>query len=133
MAPHYRSNHFLIPMGGDFMYANGHMNFLSMDRLIKYFNSKVQNVKLMYSTPSEYLSALKKANIVWPTKYDDMFPYADRMDDYWTGYFTSRANSKIFIRDGQASLHSSSKLYALRMINQTATDREIDEVIVANY
>ena len=100
MAPHYRTNHILVPMGGDFMYANAHMNFLSMDRLIKYFNSKVQNIKLMYSTPGEYIKAIGALNVEWPTKYTDMFPYADRVDDYWTGYFSSRANQKIFLRNG---------------------------------
>lgn len=117
VAPHYRSKHILVPMGGDFSYANAHMNFKSMDRLISYFNAKVENVKLRYSTPSEYVKALADSNIEWPTKYDDMFPYSDRTDDYWTGYFTSRPNQKIFVRDGQASLHSSNKLYALKVIN----------------
>ena len=67
---------------------------------------------------------------MWPTKYDDMFPYADKMDDYWTGYFTSRANSKIYIRNGQSSLHSATKLYGYRVINQTATDKEINDALV---
>jgi hypothetical protein len=41
-----------------------------------------------------------------------MFPYADIAEDYWTGYFTSRATSKGYIRDGQASLHAANKLFA---------------------
>ena len=46
-----------------------------------------------------------------------MFPYSDIEDDYWAGYFTSRANTKIYVRNGQADLHSSSKIYALRAIH----------------
>ena len=34
----------------------------------------------------------------FPTKYDDMFPYADYPDAYWTGFFSSRANDKEYIR-----------------------------------
>lgn len=43
-----------------------------------------------------YLDAVKSQNLTWTVKYDDMFPYADDDDerDFWTGYFTSRANSK---------------------------------------
>ena len=41
-----------------------------------------------------YLDAKKADNIVFPVKYDDMMPYAGNEDDYWSGYFTSRANSK---------------------------------------
>lgn len=41
-----------------------------------------------------YVDGLASENIEWPTKYDDMFPYADDDVSYWTGYFTSRANDK---------------------------------------
>lgn len=54
-----------------------------------------------------------------------MFPYADIAEDYWTGYFTSRANSKSQIRDGQASIHSANKLYGLSIIDQAITDAEV--------
>jgi len=32
---------------------------------------------LKYSTPSEYVDAVKAYNVSWPTKYDDLMPYAD--------------------------------------------------------
>lgn len=59
MAPHYLGNHVLIPMGCDFTYANARMTFHSTDRLIEYFNSHITNATVMYSTPSQYLQALK--------------------------------------------------------------------------
>ena len=49
---------------------------------------------MRYSTIYDYVNAVKAEDITWPTKYDDMFPYADNPDQYWSGYFTSRANSK---------------------------------------
>lgn len=58
MAPHYRGNHILIPMGCDFTYGNAKINFASMDRLIKHFNSKITDATVLYSTPSEYFDAL---------------------------------------------------------------------------
>ena len=45
-----------------------------------------------------YIDSLNAVNFEWPTKYDDMFPYADKLDAYWTGYFTSRPNLKVKIR-----------------------------------
>lgn len=92
-----------------------------MDRLISYFNSHISNATVLYSTPSEYLDALIAQNLTWPVKYDDMFPYADQPQDYWTGYFTSRANAKRQVRDGQANLHASSKLYGKKIIDQATT------------
>ena len=44
MASHYKTNHILVPMGGDFAYANAKQNFKSMDKIIEYFNGKVSNV-----------------------------------------------------------------------------------------
>lgn len=54
-----------------------------------------------------------------------MFPYADQPNDYWTGYFTSRANSKGQIRVGQSSLHAANKVLALRVLDQNASDTDV--------
>ena len=60
-----------------------------------------------------------------------MFPYADHPEDYWTGYFTSRANAKGFIRVGQALLHAGSELFAKRLVKNTTTDVEIAALLKA--
>ena len=64
-----------------------------------------------------YIDSVNAQNIVWPTKYDDMFLYADHDAAYWTGYFSSRANDKKYIRDASHTLHSSNKLFALKSID----------------
>lgn len=87
------------------------MYFSSLDKVIPYFNSRHPNITLFYSTPSQYFKAINDLNVEWPTKYDDMFPYADHHDAYWTGYFTSRANDKEYIRRGSMNIHAATKLY----------------------
>lgn len=72
---------------------------------------------LKYSTPSKYVDALDKHNVTWPTKYDDMFPYSDTPNAYWTGYFTSRPNRKSYIRRGSHNLHASMQLYSEKIID----------------
>ena len=87
--------------------------------MIKYYNEHEgleNNIELIYSTPSIYVDAIAAQNIVWPTKYDDMFPYADDGNSYWTGYFTSRANDKGYMRRASQTLHSSNKMFALNSI-----------------
>lgn len=79
---------------------NAKLNFKSMDRLIKYFNNIYPNITLFYSTPSQYIDAIKNLDIVWPTNYADMFPYADNQYSYMTGFYSSRPNSKEYIRRG---------------------------------
>jgi lysosomal alpha-mannosidase len=98
MKDHYRTNHLLIPMGGDFFYKNAHKIFINTDRLIKYFNEEYDDFKLAYSTPGEYLKAVHDSGVTFPVKYADQFPYAEKAFSYWTGYFSSRAVSKGNIR-----------------------------------
>jgi len=59
-----------------------------------------------YSTPSDYVDAIHKYNISWPTKQDDMFPYSSSPVDFWTGYYTSRPNSKEYIRSASSLMHT---------------------------
>jgi lysosomal alpha-mannosidase len=59
MVEGYQGNHMLVPMGCDFAFQNARLNFRSTDNLIDYFNSHVDNMTLLYSTPSMYLDSLK--------------------------------------------------------------------------
>ena len=52
-------------------------------------------------------------------------PYADQPEDFWSGYFSSRANAKKFIRDAQANLHAASKLFSMKVINEKTTDADL--------
>ncbi|KVI06110.1 Galactose mutarotase-like domain-containing protein [Cynara cardunculus var. scolymus] len=55
-------------------------------------------VNALYSTPSIYTDAKHAETDSWPLKEDDYFPYASDVDAYWTGYFTSRAALKGYVR-----------------------------------
>ncbi|XP_023639510.1 probable alpha-mannosidase At5g66150 isoform X2 [Capsella rubella] len=92
-----RGNHVMWTMGDDFQYQFAESWFRQMDRLIHYVN-KDGRVNALYSTPSLYVDAKNDANVTWPLKTDDFFPYADREYAYWTGYFTSRPALKRYVR-----------------------------------
>jgi hypothetical protein len=50
----------MIPIGGDFAFSEAGINFEQMDMIIKYFNKhNTANIKVSYSTPSQYFEALK--------------------------------------------------------------------------
>ena len=102
--------------------------------MINYWNANMMeltNIELIYSTPSMYVDAIANQSIVFPTKYDDGFPYADGDTSFWTGYFSSRANAKKYMRDASHTLHSSNKLFALASIDQSTTDAEIENMLKA--
>lgn len=122
----------LMPFGCDFTFANAAMNFENMDKLISYFNKHNKaNMTMLYSTPGQYIDALNAQDITWPTKYDDMFPYGDNPQDYWTGYFSSRQAAKKQVRDGQANLHASSQLFSSNVVKKDTDDKEVEKILEA--
>ncbi|XP_061344400.1 probable alpha-mannosidase At5g13980 [Gastrolobium bilobum] len=92
-----RTNHIMWTMGTDFKYQYAHTWFRQLDKFIHYVNQDGR-VQALYSTPSIYTDAKHAANEAWPIKTDDFFPYADRVNAYWTGYFTSRPALKGYVR-----------------------------------
>jgi alpha-mannosidase len=105
-----------------------------MDAMIEYMNLKYpEEYHFVYSTPSQYIDALAKHNVSWPTKYDDMFPYSDGSDAYWTGYFTSRANDKGYTRRGSHYYHALTQLYTEKMMDRNATDNQINDLLNGHY
>lgn len=69
-------------------------------------------MNVFYSTPSCYLYALNKANRTWTTKTDDFFPYANKPNGFWTGYFTTRAALKRYERHANNILQVTRQLAA---------------------
>ncbi|KAK8465738.1 hypothetical protein PHAVU_009G161600 [Phaseolus vulgaris] len=92
-----RTNHVMWTMGTDFKYQYAQSWFRQMDKFIHYVNQDGR-VHALYSTPSIYTDAKHATNEAWPIKTDDYFPYADRVNAYWTGYFTSRPALKGYVR-----------------------------------
>nr|XP_043614554.1 alpha-mannosidase At3g26720-like isoform X2 [Erigeron canadensis] len=92
-----RTNHVMWAMGTDFRYQYALSWFRQMDKFIHYVNLDGR-VNALYSTPSIYTDAKHAANEIWPLKTDDFFPYADKANTYWTGYFTSRPTFKGYVR-----------------------------------
>lgn len=115
---HYMTDDIFCLFGDDFEYKAAAWNYRNLDAMIEYMNMHHSDkYHFMYSTPTKYINALKKHKVTWPTKYDDMFPYGMGNTDWWTGYFTSRANAKGYIRRASSNLHSSSILYAQKMLD----------------
>lgn len=106
-----RGRDILVLMGSDFNYNNARYWYQSLDKLIHYSNLDGR-IHAFYSSPEDYVSAKATYNIQWPRKTDDFFPYADFGHAYWTGYFTSRPNSKRYIRQATAYLQAARQVEA---------------------
>lgn len=133
----YATRHTIITMGMDFYYRDASKWFDNLDLLISKVNElgALDRVHLLYSTPECYLKALRDeygAQVGvsssldrlqmtpvtrWPVKIDDFFPYADVMNAYWTGYFTSRPSLKFHIKQASNELTAAKQLSVLAGIN----------------
>lgn len=64
------------------------------------------------STPSRFTDALKKENVKWPVKQDDIFPYLDKDTMFWTGYYSSRPALKKQAKDSSAFFNAEQNVFA---------------------
>ena len=123
-ASKYSTNNLIMTLGSDFQYSNAHMWFKNADKLIHYVNERQASmgskVNIFYSTPACYLYSLNKVNATWPVKRDDFFPYAHRPHAFWTGYFTSRAALKLYVRRVNNFLQIVRQLAAVSRLNNAS-------------
>jgi lysosomal alpha-mannosidase len=56
----HQGNHIILPWGCDFHFQNAEEGFSQTDKIINYINKHNKaNIKLLYSTPSYFVSELK--------------------------------------------------------------------------
>lgn len=121
MEQSYLSKDLMHTTGSDFQYMAAGVNFKNNDKLMKYLrNNPSYNVNIFYSTPSQYIDMIYPQNITYPTKSDDFFPYADKDNAYWSGYFTSRVALKGLVRQEGKLLQAARRLASQSLWEQTS-------------
>ncbi|KYQ91603.1 alpha-mannosidase [Tieghemostelium lacteum] len=119
---YFKSPHILFPMGGDFFFKKAESWMDRIDLIVQRFeemyNQKKTNVKVVYSTLEQFFAETlewhQKNNV--PMNYHDydFFPYADKVDHYWTGYYTSRPKLKGDSRTISSKLRSAEIYHSLQ-------------------
>ncbi|XP_023529523.1 alpha-mannosidase 2-like [Cucurbita pepo subsp. pepo] len=129
----FRTNTLLIPLGDDFRYvstAEAEVQFKNYQLLFDYINSnpslnaevkfgtledyfrtlRDESEKINYSLPGEIGSSLVGG---FPSLSGDFFTYADRQQDYWSGYYVSRPFFKAVDRVLERTLRAAEMILAL--------------------
>lgn len=79
------------------------------------------NAEIVFGTPKDYFSEVRKREKTFPRLKGDFFVYADVFSEgrpaYWSGYFTTRPYTKILGRELEAALRSAEILYTIAMNN----------------
>lgn len=95
----YRTNVLLFPLGDDFRYSQStewEVQRVNYEFLFNHINNERQYfVEAQFGTLQEYFNAVRqefqqRTELTIPTLSGDFFTYADRSDNYWSGYYTSR-------------------------------------------
>ncbi|BHF82614.1 Alpha-mannosidase 2 [Sparganum proliferum] len=108
-----------VPLGDDFRYLSKdewEAQFNNYKLLMDYINSKPEmRMHVQFGTLSTYFNLVKsrKPASSFPSLVGDLFTYADRNHDYWSGYFTSRPSHKALSRVLEAELRSAEILFSL--------------------
>ena len=119
----FQHDQYMLLLGDDFTFYNREFLFERMEFIMDYINNNKTNnddVRIFYSTPSKYFTAVKKElmkhNKVLPIeKHIDFYPYADKEYAYWTGYYTSRPYLK-GITKHLSNLYLTASTYLVEML-----------------
>jgi alpha-mannosidase II len=92
--------------------ANKQFNNLQL--LFDYINSRPEwNANVRFGTLADYFGQVKQSKHTFPVLTGDFFTYADRQQDFWSGYYVSRSHWKLMDRQVESLLRASEMMHAL--------------------
>uniref|UniRef100_A0A1L8DR70 Alpha-mannosidase n=1 Tax=Nyssomyia neivai TaxID=330878 RepID=A0A1L8DR70_9DIPT len=114
----YKTRSVLIPLGDDFRYSQSsewEAQRVNYEKLFDYINNEPNlHCHAKFATLTDYFESVAQEKDFgqFPSLSGDFFTYADKDDNYWSGYFTSRPFHKRLDRVLMNFLRSAEMLHA---------------------
>lgn len=111
----------LVPIGGDLEYQHDSIAakmFENYEAMFKHINSDPSyNTRIQFGTLQDYFTAMREEHLKQSNlrvlSGPSFFTYADKDEEYWSGYYTSRPFYKQVDRNLEALLHAAEFLYSV--------------------
>ena len=72
---------------------------------------------------------MAKDNFTWPIRRDDTLPYAQHPNQFWNGFYTSRPQLKVSIRELSRALQSSSRIITQQVLRKDLSVEKKDDIV----
>ncbi|KAM3172097.1 hypothetical protein ACTXT7_015254 [Hymenolepis weldensis] len=109
----------LVTLGDDFRFLSAeewNLQVSNYEQLIKHINNeKSHSMHIRFGTLSEYFQLVgsRKPKNEFPTLQGDFYTYADKDDEFWNGYYTSRPSYKAMSRVVEAEVRNADILFSM--------------------
>lgn len=120
----YTTDNVLVTWGYDFGFYNATHTFGLIDDIMAFLSTRDDaKFTMRYSTVDNYTKSVREElvskEIQLQVFHEDFFPMEDiYKDSFWTGYFSSRPNTKKKIREFSSYSYQASTIFALDMFKQ---------------
>ena len=139
----YSTNKLLIILGDDFRYETSEecrLQFQNYERLFTFINgNKEMNTHIKWGTLTDYFLALDRErtrstelSANFHPISGDFFTYADRLNHYWSGYYTSRPFYKEMDRELRSHLRAAEIFFSLARIQDTKRMEGMYDLLVTS-
>ena len=114
----YRTNVLLVPLGDDFSWSHRkewELQVKNYKALMKFINKKFKSLNIKFGTLDEYFNKIKSQKSVseFPKVSGNFFTYADRHEDYWSGFYSLRPFWKRMGRELESYLRNAEIMLVL--------------------